>query len=188
MTLKPISPLNLIKLSSESGYMTFIDNLYHNSFPPEERRPWQAFVDLMDRPHSCFSVYLAVNDNQRPLGFITLWELENIVYAEHFAVDPECRGGGLGARVIGMVLDKIAPAPLVLEVEPTGDPEFEPMASRRVAFYERNGLTAFPQYDYRQPPYSPGQSGMRLMLMSSSTDVDLDKATRLIHQRVYGCI
>ncbi len=79
-------------------------------------------------------------------AFLALWELGDMAYIEHFAVDPDCRNGGLGGKILQKVIED-TDMRICLEVEL---PETE-MAARRIGFYERNGFY-YNDYFYMQPP------------------------------------
>ena len=78
---------------------------------------------------------------------------------EHFAIISAMRGGGLGGEAIRNFV-AADPMPVILEVEPSGSND---MADRRIAFYERCGFTGHRDFEYIQPPYSPGLPEVPLM-------------------------
>ena len=72
---------------------------------------------------------------------------------------------------------------ICLEVEP---PDQE-LASRRIAFYERNGFTLNP-YPYIQPAITSGRNPVPLMIMSTDGGMDLqtfEKMRTLVYKFVY---
>lgn len=158
-----------------------VRKLYFESFPPEERREWPAVERLLAARRGRMAMYEILLCG-RPAGFITWWNMDGFAYVEHFAVDPGCRGGGVGRNAIVSFVAAVG-KPVVLEVEPasTGG-----MARRRIAFYERCGFTAHPGYDYVQPPYGPGLPPVPLMLMTAGGDVSLPDAASALHLHVYG--
>ncbi len=178
MTSRP--DIALTPIASGSPLLADVRNLYENSFPAEERRPWQEVVRLLDGENR-FSM-LAITADGSFVGFITLWQLSAAVYGEHFAVAPELRGAGIGGDVLNTLLPRLA-KPFVGEVEP---PETGPIARRRIEFYARHGLHTFPDFDYLQPPYAPGLPAVRLLLISNSDDLDLPTTAAEIHRTVYG--
>ena len=79
----------------------------------------------------------------------------------------------------------ISPAPVVLEVEPPNDP----VAMRRIGFYERHGFTVNADYPYFQPALTPGGSPIPLHLLTTGgarTPAELRAIETLVHTRVYG--
>lgn len=83
-----------------------------------------------------------------PLGFLTYWRFPGFTYVEHFAISPDFRGRGFGAEAIAAFVE-MQHRPVVLEAELAGS---NPMAGRRVAFYQRQGFEVLPQ-PYLQPSY-----------------------------------
>lgn len=173
--------MKLNKVVSSSSVATGPERLYINSFPPEERRPWEDVEWLVD--HNPQFEMLEVVSEDAVVGFITLWHLGPVVYGEHFAIDPSRRGGGLGGKVVEAVIERLGTTPWVIEVEPPG---MTPEAERRIGFYTRHGMILQGDFRYIQPSYGPGLPPVELKLMTSRGDVDLDEATRLIHRNVYN--
>ncbi len=157
-----------------------VRQLYIDAFPPEERRPWDKFKELLESEPS-FDVHVVTADGAFA-GFISIWSLRDVCYGEHFATLQSLRGAGIGGAVLDEILKQL-PKPFVGEVEP---PETSDVAKRRIGFYARHGLHTFDDYDYIQPPYSPELPSVRLLLMSNDREIDLDATTREIHERVYG--
>ena len=56
-------------------------------------------------------------------------DFADFVYVEYLAVDPDIRGGGIGARILSQLRDGVR-KPVVLEVEPP----FNELAKRRIQF------------------------------------------------------
>lgn len=169
--------MNLSLRNPAPEFLDAAEQLYLESFPPEERRPWGDIVSGPAGPE----LRLIFRDGAFA-GIITTWDLGTWTYVEHFAIMPYMRGGGIG----GLVLERLAgmdEKPLLLEVERPGDGN--PMASRRIEFYRRNGF-ALLDYDYIQPPYAPGLPEVPLRLMCTDPATDAETATRALHTQVYG--
>lgn len=158
-----------------------IRELYLNSFPADERRPWEAVAKL-STGHSDFHFTLIIS-RHRTVGFITWWRLDKAVYVEHFAVFPDLRSSGIGSGALDKFCKFHAPSMIILEVEPESDGE---MARRRINFYKRCHFELHPEIDYIQPPYAPGLKPVRLMLMTYGSGPDLTEVAADIHRRVYG--
>lgn len=142
--------------------------LYNDAFPEEERRP-QADLDSKISDGKITLWLLHADDAD--LGFLTVHELPSGVnYVEHFAVDSSLRGAGIGSAALSLFA-AMEPGPIVLEAEPAGT---NPMASRRIGFYRRQGFDLWEDYPYKQPPYSPGMPEVELRLMTRGIPVDFD--------------
>lgn len=178
--------MQLIPLSSHDPRLKQIRELYHSSFPTEERREWASLVSLADIDPR-FTLFAVVTDEADPAGFITRWDFGKFAYLEHFAVNQALRGGGVGARAL-KTLTEMTPKPVVFEVEPDDDPTHDcEIAKRRIGFYKRNGFALHTDFHYIQPPYTAGQQAIRLMLMTTAgSDIDLAEAAATLHREVYN--
>lgn len=172
--IKPVYPDN-------EQALAFIERIYTESFPIDERRDFDEVVRLL-RENDDFAIVLLC-DEEAPVGFISYWPWSDFTYLEHFAIDSRCRGAGYGAAAMTGLLNQLG-KPAVLEVEKPDDD----LSRRRIRFYQRLGFVLSPR-PYTQPPYSADRQPLELRLMSYGA-IDLDQAfdqvvTR-IHNRVYG--
>ena len=79
---------------------------------------------------------------------------------EHFAIAPELRGGGVGARALAELCGQ--GIPVILEI----DPPVDEISIRRQHFYERCGFAKNP-FPHVHPPYRKGFRGHPLVVMSA---------------------
>lgn len=172
----------LVAVGPEAACWSAVVALYEAAFPPEERRPTEAWKELAGQSEQ-FRL-LALADADRLTGFISYWDFEYFVYVEHFAVSPQVRGCGWGQQIFKLLQSETGGRPIVLEVEP---PETA-LAVRRIGFYERLGLT-LSNVPYMQPPYRPAGEWLKLLLMSTDEDFlgsNADRVKSGIYARVYG--
>jgi ribosomal protein S18 acetylase RimI-like enzyme len=174
-----IRKLNL----TSKNEVSFVENLYIESFPLSERRPVEAMMNLCgeDKP---FVIVLTVRDKQL-VGFFTCWNLNEFIFAEHFAISPEFRNRGYGRKTMELLL-RAATRPVLLEVElPTTI-----LSERRIGFYQRLGFKLWENVLYRQPAYHDDSAAIPMKLMTYG---DLDVEKKLVEIRdelysvVYGC-
>ncbi len=173
--------ITLQEITAHDSVCTDIQALYESAFPADERRDFAAWLQLLEHEPAFHA--LAIYQDETFAGFISFWQWEHWRYGEHFAVDATLRGGGIGAEAFQQFL-QMDSRPLIGEVElPT-----DSIAQRRIAFYERLGLVAHPDYAYIQPPYSPDKSALPLLLITynAPADVDLSHPVHLLHKYVYG--
>ena len=157
--------------ANDSNSLKFIERIYTESFPLDERRDFSEVIRLLEENDNFF------------IGFISYWEWNDFSYVEHFAVDSSCRGSGYGATAMTELLKRIN-NPAVLEVEKPLDN----ISQRRIRFYERLGFVLCTR-SYTQPPYSPEKQPLELYLMSfGKMDLNqvFDTVASRIHQKVYG--
>ena len=83
-------------------------SLYESSFPPNERRT--RADHLLALQDTDFLPLGAVEDG-RLLADVFVWQTEDFVYLEHFAVQPSLRGQGTGSRILRDCLLYTSPSP-----------------------------------------------------------------------------
>lgn len=153
--------------------------LMESAFPVTELRVKERQKALLQEP--CYRLY-GVPGEAGMQAVFAVWEIEDFLYIEHFAVREDCRNGGYG----GGLLDKLIAEtgkPVVLEVEV---PEDE-LTRRRIGFYKRHGFV-YNEYPYLQPPMREGQGMLPLMLMTNPAAIDektYERYKTLIHRIVY---
>ncbi len=162
---------------------TQLDGIYRimeAGFPTDERRPREEQARLFDNP--VFHAYGLLGDTGEVKAFLTVYEFDTFVFAEHLAVDERFRNRGLGAELMRAFLERLD-KPLCLEVElPTGE-----LSRRRIGFYERLGFT-LNDYPYIQPPMSEGQSEVPLLVMSTKgplTPEQFETVRETLYREVY---
>ena len=173
LTLRPVT-------TADTPIYNYVEELLVASFPSEEYRPLDELRRLTDEePRFCVRVAL---EGDAPVGLITVWSFPGYAYIEHFAIDPNRRNGGYGARVLRVLAEELRTA-LVLEVELLETD----LARRRIGFYERQGFTLW-NVPYQQPPYRPGDGylPMRLMVRGDlQCNRDYETIRRTLHREVY---
>ncbi len=159
------------------------DEIYpilEEAFPVEELREKERQRALLEKPQ--YRLYGIKSPRGALLGAMALWDFNDFVYVEHFAIKPPYRNGGFGGKRL-MEMVGWSRRPVVLEVEvPIGD-----VTKRRVGFYERHGFF-YNEYPYLQPPMRPGQKMLPLRLMTTPEKISEDVYKRyksMIHKIVY---
>ncbi len=175
--------LEIIEINTHHPSYPFMEGLMETSFPLEERRDTDLQRQYTDE-NPLFHNHL-ITFNQVPIGLISYWKLEDVIYIEHFAIDPNLRNGGYGKQVIEKLKEQTQ-IPLILEAEEPTDE----LAQRRIGFYQRNGFT-LQDLPYLQPPYRKGNDWFPLKIMTygrSFTKEELEKYKTLIYREVYKVI
>ncbi len=171
--------IKLIPVSDSHDLSEDLKAIYVGSFPSDERRDWQEIKELLQ--HSNF-ILNEVLDNQELVGLITVWNLPDFVFIEHFAIRESKRGKGIGTLVLNQVIAE-NPTTLIVEVEEPNTGE----ARQRVAFYEKAGFSVCEEI-YYQPPYSPDKNKVKMLLMSFPeriSPVEFDEIKMHIYREVY---
>lgn len=146
--------------------ITDFDGIYdimQSSFQSDEYRLRDEQLKLFKNPY--YSVY-SVRNNDSIVAFAAIWTFSEFTYIEHLAVDPNCRNGGMGSRILREIADSTADR-ICLEVElPKND-----IARRRIDFYKRNGFF-LNDHPYIQPPISTGKQALPLLIMTTLSPID----------------
>lgn len=166
--------MRLIKAQRKDFELIYTE--MEKNFISDERRDKKDAEKLLDK--SEYIIYHTEKDGEN-IGFVTVWELPDFAFIEHFVTFEAYRNKGCGGEVLAMLKEKYGA--LVLEAEP---PQSE-MQKRRIAFYERNGFCQNPQ-SYIQPPYRKGGRGVELVLMSFPSKLsDFENTVQKIYSTVY---
>ena len=164
----------------EKNDFDLVYEIMEKSFPSDEIRPFDEQKELFDEAR--YSVYAEYETDAYIAGFIATWEFDDFVFIEHFAVSPEKRNGGIGAKILNE-FTHMTDKRVCLEVEPPDDE----MQKRRISFYERNGFY-LNEYEYFQPPISAGKNIVPLMIMTCGGGVsknEFENIRNVLYKEVY---
>jgi len=149
--------INLILGSKLQELNDEIKQIYIDSFPDYERREWHELKQLLNNP--IFNL-TPVFDNQKLIGLISIWDLHDLIFIEHFAIEKSFQCKGVGSQVLKQIIHGKS-GRIVLEIEPSTNE----LTHRRITFYERLGFSTC-EISYWQPPYSPDKKKVKMQLMS----------------------
>lgn len=170
----------MLHLLDESQF-SMVYGIMEKSFPKEEIRSYEGQRALLERGE--YRIYGEADPCGKIVGFLAVWELQGILFIEHFAVASEARNRGLGSRLLKELQEKYT-MPLCLEVElPTDE-----LTKRRIEFYKRNGFS-FHSYPYEQPSLGEGRDPVPLRLMTTGGGLRSEEFMRvkeLLYKVVYG--
>lgn len=167
--------MRLLKVDVSDFHIIF--EIMDRAFPNTEMRTYEEQKKLFEIPQ--YSVLM----NEEKTAFIALWDFDEAIYIEHFAVKDSLRGSGIGEKMLKEFLNTTKKM-VFLEVEP---PE-EEIARRRIGFYERIGF-AFNQYYYLQPPYRQNEDAIELKIMTMGQPIDqkqFHKYKKMLYSYVYN--
>ena len=149
---------------------------YEKTFPEDERRSKEQFLDLAENPD--VFVFLIKNEDET-IGYCVIWELSNFYFLEHFEVFEEFRNQKFGEKILESLQEKFEK--IVLETEPDSLSE---IAARRLQFYQRNGFEIV-EKNYLQPSYGEGKSSLHLFFMANFEPENVETLIQEIHKIVY---
>ena len=153
-------------------------SLMSQAFPPEEYRPKEKQLAILDDPDYSVTVF---KENNTINAFIAIWKLNGFNFAEHLAVSSNMRNRGIGSEFLKAFLEE-STLPLVLEVENLTDS----LALRRIGFYQRLGFI-LTDICYDQPNFHTTNKviPLRIMYHPNGKQVDVGGIKKEIFEKVY---
>ncbi len=157
------------------------DKMYEimqQSFPTAEYRPkHRQYAILSD----CNYSVNVLKESDEISAFIATWNLQNFVFAEHFAVKENLRGRRIGSEFLKTYIETLE-HPLVLEVENLNDE----ISLRRIEFYKRLGFV-LTDICYDQPNFQKYSKTipLRIMYHPNGRQLDLNNVKSEIFKKIY---
>ncbi len=140
-------------------------DLYKSSFPVEERRDDEEQRRVLKNEAYHFDV---IKENDEFIGIMLYWEVNELVYLEHFAIRRDLREKGYGTAVLNLLKEN--GKTILLEIEPPVDD----ITVRRYEFYKRNGFVMNPFY-HIQAKYHLGDADLELKILSYPRELEKDE-------------
>lgn len=173
--------ITLRKINTSDSIYCKAENLFLEAFPSNERR------DISDQRHNIdenplFNLF-AIEKDAEFVGILSAWQFKDFRYIEHFAILPEQRSAGIGAKALQQYIN-MCDLPIILEVE---NPD-EAIKIRRISFYKRQGLALWDNVHYFQPPYREGDKITPMKLMATKNlkpEIDYIMVKSQIYNHVY---
>jgi len=132
--------------------------LFQKAFVKEELRPYDKMKKLFENQE--LKIYGLKQDNKIVVGLL-VWEFNDFIFLENFAVDEILRGQGIGGQFLDEFKELYPNQLFVLEVEKP----FDEMSQRRIGFYQRHQMILNP-FSYIQPTLDVEPTHITLQLMS----------------------
>lgn len=137
-TLEGLDVAEVVWCDLAHDHQVIIETIYHDIFPPEERRPLSLVMATGCR------IWLARHHDE-VIGFATAIELESIGagYLQYIGVSPSVQSSGAGSALLSAVADTFSMDPriggILLEIEDPFIDGATVQAKRRALFYKRWG-------------------------------------------------
>ncbi|MDL2267217.1 GNAT family N-acetyltransferase [Desulfovibrio sp. OttesenSCG-928-G15] len=157
-------------------------DIYTASFPRDEIRSRAEQARLYAKPDYRMDAWV---EEDRLVGFLAWWNFDDARYIEHLAINPDCRSGGYGSRILQAWLAEDE-RPVYLEIEKPVDER----TKRRLGFYSRLGFLLSPM-THIQPPYNRQGPGVALTVLSWPAAISWDRYEILLqnlHSHVWADI
>ena len=172
--------IKLQQIDTSHEHYPFVEALLQTAFPLQERRNAELqreFTDL--KPHFHPHVIL---EEETPIGLITLWNMGDFHYIEHFAIHESKRNRGYGQQVLALLKKEIQGMVVLEAEEPMDD-----ITRRRIGFYQRQGFI-LQNVPYQQPPYRKEDEWFPMKLMTLNArdfSSQLERVRDTLYREVY---
>lgn len=156
--------------SIEDKYFQECWEIYQKSFPKEEKRFIQEQEKILKDNSYNARAYVY---NNKVIGFIFYWQLEEYIFIEHFAIHSDYRGNSFGSKILKeFLIDKNN---IILEIEKIVDE----VTLKRYEFYKRFDF-CMNKYLHYQIPFRENDKKLELLLLSYKREL-----TTLEYEKVY---
>ncbi|MFA7084286.1 MAG: GNAT family N-acetyltransferase [Arcobacteraceae bacterium] len=136
-------------------------HLYESAFPKNEKRTlYEQEQTLQKKEYS----FLALYEQKSFIGILGFWNIQEYIFIEHFAINPNLRGQNYGSKILTDFLHPLEN--IFLEIEP-------PLClttQRRLNFYENLGFIQN-NIKHFQVPFRKNGSLLPLTLLSFQTPI-----------------
>lgn len=184
ITNKKTTDIILSKWKENTVELEKMLQIYEEAFPIDERRDLSKEREMITNKKIDLYI-LKFKDSQKVLGFIAIWNFNDVLFIEHFAIKKEERTKGYGSLMFKSIQDNSYKKVIVLELEP---PESSSAAQLRIKFYKRLGVN-LNNFDYIQPPYSDTKKPVKMIIASYPrilTNEEFNRIKTVVYQNVYG--
>ena len=152
----------------ESPFFDIAFALYEQSFPVYERRDSTEQARALKNSNYHFDI---IKEDGDMLGIMFYWELDDLIFLEHFATQPHLRGKGIGVKALELLKSK--GKSILLEIEPPQDE----ITIRRFGFYKRCGFVLNSHY-HIQAKYHLGDEDCELKILSFPEEISKEQYMR----------
>lgn len=146
--------------------------LYEQTFPENERIPWEMLMRSAARDGIHFR---ACYEDGLFVGFYDVSATDRAVFLLYLAVPDELRGHGYGSRILGTMKTEYSGRMITVNVEPQNEKaENREQREARLRFYRRNG--------FYETGYSLIDEGDRFSILSSELPFREDAYREAVNQ------
>lgn len=137
--------------------------IIESHFPSKEVKEYHYLKGLFT---SGVANAITLKDNNRIIGILSYFDLQDFVFVDYFAILEEYQGQRLGQKMLSY-FKEYSKVPFVLEVEHPTDAQ----SIRRIAFYKREAL-CLNDYDYVVPEMVGLSKELHFLLMSYPSNIE----------------
>jgi len=135
-------------------------NIYENSFPFNETRPFEDIVNML-RNDKNYHLIVSLNNNSIiGISLMYIFRSLNIGLLDYMAISPSYRGQGLGKEIFNFTFEKLCSIitngiGLLIEIQKENnllDHQEMTIRKNRIGFYNKLGVKLLDKVNYLLPP------------------------------------
>lgn len=129
----------LLTIARTRKHFECIENLYEETFPFEEKKPFDMIMKYNGKTFELIAV--ETEENGEFLALVILLKYKDLLLIDYFATTKINRNKGLGTKILKMLLEKYKDKKIFLEIESTeiASDNIEERIKRK-NFYLKNGF------------------------------------------------
>jgi len=135
-------------------------NIYENSFPFNETRPFEDIVNMLRNDKNYHLIVSLNNNSVIGISLMYIFRSLNIGLLDYMAISPSYRGQGLGKEIFNFTFEKLCSIitngiGLLIEIQKENnllDHQEMTIRKNRIGFYNKLGVKLLDKVNYLLPP------------------------------------
>ncbi len=148
-------------------------NIYENSFPFNETRPFEDIVNMLRNDKNYHLIVSLNNNSVIGISLMYIFRSLNIGLLDYMAISPSYRGQGLGKEIFNFTFEKLCSIitngiGLLIEIQKENnllDHQEMTIRKNRIGFYNKLGVKLLDKVNYLLPPIYPSNKEEEMYLM-----------------------
>jgi GNAT superfamily N-acetyltransferase len=148
-------------------------NIYENSFPFNETRPFEDIVNMLRNDKNYHLIVSLNNNSVMGISLMYIFRSLNIGLLDYMAISPSYRGQGLGKEIFNFTFEKLCSIitngiGLLIEIQKENnllDHQEMTIRKNRIGFYNKLGAKLLDKVNYLLPPIYPSNKEEEMYLM-----------------------
>jgi GNAT superfamily N-acetyltransferase len=148
-------------------------NIYENSFPFNETRPFEDIVNMLRNDKNYHLIVSLNNNSVIGISLMYIFRSLNIGLLDYMAISPSFRGQGLGKEIFNFTFEKLCSIitngiGLLIEIQKENnllDHQEMTIRKNRIGFYNKLGVKLLDKVNYLLPPIYPSNKEEEMYLM-----------------------
>jgi GNAT superfamily N-acetyltransferase len=148
-------------------------NIYENSFPFNETRPFEDIVNMLKNDKNYHLIVSLNNNSVIGISLMYIFRSLDIGLLDYMAISPSFRGQGLGKEIFNFTFEKLCSIitngiGLLIEIQKENNLlNYQEMTIRknRIGFYNKLGVKLLDKVNYLLPPIYPSNKEEEMYLL-----------------------